>query len=167
MAGIHNTHLSITHVLPVKILALIFKYCKQISYRQSPCHVTLSAVCKHWHQIAIGTANLWTDIYYRPQEGDKDARPDLDSCLNRSQCAPLDIRIGGKCMLFPVLKLISNHMHHFRSLEASTRDERDPGLELVHSSLAPAVLELCSQRSVYLPSPIPRCYTAPLYSRLS
>ncbi|KAG6907065.1 hypothetical protein DXG01_010711 [Tephrocybe rancida] len=60
----YRSMLSSVRLLPPEILATIFKHATRRSFG-SP--VPLSHVCSVWRETAIGTPELWTDIYIAPE----------------------------------------------------------------------------------------------------
>ncbi|TFY58076.1 hypothetical protein EVJ58_g6640 [Rhodofomes roseus] len=95
-----------------------------------PFEVTISHVCKLWRDVAIDTPALWSEIYVF--EGLPFTQTSI--YLERSKCAPLDIRIDlddevhrGTSPLAAILDLIIPHVFHWRSLwfKASQYDQMD------------------------------------------
>ena len=75
--------------LPVELLSSIFFICVH-GHCTPPEH--LSWVSKRWRRVAIGFAQLWTDVYY----GAKEDIPRMSVFLERSGTTPFDVELRVK-----------------------------------------------------------------------
>lgn len=90
LARHQNTEATINR-LPIEILAHIFKLASMTEVDAHPARriITLSLVCHHWRQTALGFPALWTTIHLR--EGAIHDFQLATLCLERSKDAPLSI----------------------------------------------------------------------------
>jgi len=108
--------------LPVELLSSIFFICVH-GHCTPPEH--LSWVSKRWRRVAIGFAQLWTDVYY----GAKEDIPRMSVFLERSGTTPFDVElrvtravladaVSATCLA----SVLSPHFHRARSLHLAQYD---------------------------------------------
>lgn len=80
--------------IPIEILAHIFKLASTADADAQPAHgiITLSLVCYHWRQTALGFPALWNTIHLR--EGAIHDFQLATLCLERSKESPLSVIIS-------------------------------------------------------------------------
>nr|GAT45220.1 predicted protein [Mycena chlorophos] len=84
--------------LPVEITSLIFAHCvpqNALNCTLWRAAVVLSSVCRHWHAVALATAELWTSIpleidRHRPKKTAKGVK----LWMARSKTQPLALRLS-------------------------------------------------------------------------
>ena len=108
--------------LPVELLSSIFFICVH-SDCTPPEH--LSWVNQRWRRVAIGFAQLWTDVYY----GAKEDIPRMSVFLERSGTMPFDVElrvtraaladdVSATCLA----SVLSPHFHRAQSLHLAQYD---------------------------------------------
>ncbi|KAH6917597.1 hypothetical protein BKA70DRAFT_339252 [Coprinopsis sp. MPI-PUGE-AT-0042] len=135
--AVQNSSVYINRV-PSEILCLIFSYClstpnltgagNYVSGGERPApEVTLSHVCQHWRQMALGYPQLWSSFRYRTRKWRRDPINRLHAYLDRSNPLCIDLHIslkGAPHEDMAILDLAAQHVDRWHGLTLVSEDNK-------------------------------------------